>query len=89
VSGKVYVVSGNAVIEGRFLDFYAGEWTNDGAPVRRVLSGITPTLNRIRLLSVASGTSLQLLKWQVQLLSDIILLRHFSAALQGKGRIMA
>ncbi|KAI9433952.1 kinase-like domain-containing protein [Lactarius indigo] len=32
LSGKVSVDSGHTVIEGRFLDFYMGEWTNDGAP---------------------------------------------------------
>ncbi|KAH8980822.1 hypothetical protein EDB86DRAFT_3087571 [Lactarius hatsudake] len=31
LSGKVSVDSGHTVIEGRFLDFYMGEWTNDGA----------------------------------------------------------
>ncbi|KAH9001757.1 hypothetical protein EDB92DRAFT_1812453 [Lactarius akahatsu] len=30
LSGKVSVNSGHTVIEGRFLDFYMGEWTNDG-----------------------------------------------------------
>ncbi|KAH9039390.1 hypothetical protein EDB84DRAFT_1436992 [Lactarius hengduanensis] len=29
---QVSVDSGHKVIEGRFLDFYMGEWTNDGAP---------------------------------------------------------
>ncbi|KAH9029102.1 hypothetical protein EDB85DRAFT_1555024 [Lactarius pseudohatsudake] len=32
LSGKVSVDNGHTVIEGRFLDFYMGEWTNDGAP---------------------------------------------------------
>ncbi|KAI9457793.1 hypothetical protein BJY52DRAFT_1223704 [Lactarius psammicola] len=31
LSGKVSIVSDHVVIEGRFLDFYIGEWTNDGA----------------------------------------------------------
>ncbi|KAF8266619.1 hypothetical protein EI94DRAFT_1786854 [Lactarius quietus] len=32
LSGRVAVVSDHAVIEGRFLDFRLGEWTNDSAP---------------------------------------------------------
>ncbi|KAH9057642.1 kinase-like domain-containing protein [Lactarius vividus] len=31
LSGKVSIDSGHTVIEGRFLDFHIGEWTNDGA----------------------------------------------------------
>jgi hypothetical protein len=71
VSGRVSVLNDHAAIEGRFLDFYLGEWTNDSAPVCTVLWGINLTLNHIRLPLLAPGISPQLFKWQVQLLCDM------------------
>ena len=82
------MVSDHIAIEGRFLDFYVGEWANDGALVRRALSFIRPTLIYIRPSLVAPGTSLKLLKRQVLILCYIVLLRLFSA-FQREGRIMA
>jgi hypothetical protein len=69
VSGKVSLVNDQAAIEGRFLDFYLGEWANDSAPVCRALSVIRPTLIYIRLSLVAPGT--RLLKWQVLILFSV------------------
>ena len=91
VSGRVSVLSDRAAIEGRCLDIYLGEWTNDSTPVCTVLLAIRLTLNHIRLPLLASGTSPQLFKWQVQILYDmqpLVLLRPFTA-LQKEGRIMA
>lgn len=89
VSGKVSVVTDHVAIEGRFLDFYLGEWASEGAPVCMALSAIGPTLIYIRLSLVAPGTSLEHLKWQVLLtLCDIVLLRLFTA-FQRESRIMA
>ena len=45
MSGKVSVVSDHVAIEGRFLDFYIGEWANDSVPVRRALSFIRINTN--------------------------------------------
>jgi hypothetical protein len=90
VSGKVSLVSDHTAFEGRFLDFYLGEWANDSAQVCRVLSVIRPTLIYIRLSLVAPGTRLQLLKWQVliQLSVPLFCLDIFTA-FQREGRIVA
>ena len=88
MSGKVSVVTDHVAIEGRFLEFYLGEWASDGAPVCMALSVIRPTLIYIRPSLVAPGTSLNHLKWQVLILCDIVLLR-LSPAFQREGRIMA
>ena len=88
MSGKVSVVSDHVAIEGRYLDFYVGEWANDSALVCGTLSKMRLTLIYIRPSLVAQGTSLKHLKWQVLILCDIVLLR-LSPALQREGRIMA
>ena len=89
MSGKVSVVTDHVAIEGRFLEFYLGEWASEGAPVCMALSVIRLTLIYIRLSLVAPGTSLNHHKWQVLLtLCDIVLLRLFPA-FQREGRIMA
>ena len=88
MSGKISVVSDHAAIEGRFLEFYLGEWTSNGTPVCIAPSVIRPTLIYIRLSLVAPGTSLKQLKWQALVLCDIAFLRLFTA-FQRQGRIMA
>ena len=88
MSGKVSVVSDHAAIEGRFLEYYRGQWANDGAPVCGALSVIRPTLIYIRLSLVASGTSPKHLNWQVQISVTLFSLDFFTA-LQGEDRIMA
>ena len=76
MSGKVSVVSDHAAIEGRYLDFYLGEWANDSALVCGTLSKMSLTLIYIRQSLVAQGTSLKHLKWQVLILCNTVLLIH-------------
>jgi hypothetical protein len=45
VSGRVSKVSEQVIIEGSLLDFYPGEWTDDGVHVRSMLFDIQ-TKNR-------------------------------------------
>ena len=88
MSGKVSVVSDHAAIEGRYLDFYLGEWANDSALVCGTLSKMSLTLIYIRQSLVAQGTSLKHLKWQVLILCNTVLL-ILSSAFQREDRFMA